>query len=45
MTKRVILSILLLLLALSLSVSSYFLLQKQFASLGEALEDLSLIHI
>ena len=39
MTKRVILSVILLLLALSLSVSSYFLLQKQFVSLGEALED------
>ena len=39
MTKRVILSVILLVLALSLSVTSYCLLQKRFASLGDALKD------
>lgn len=39
MTKRVILSVLLLFLALSLSVTSYCVLQKQFASLGEVLKN------
>lgn len=39
MTKRVILSVILLILAISLSVSSYFLLQHRFSSLGKALEN------
>ena len=39
MTKRVIISIVLLLIAVSLSVSSFFLLQKKMSALGEALEN------